>query len=131
MKKLVVIVLIAFLAANVGVPIVIDACPMFRAPDLRCNLCATPIEKTSTQKLTGADPFPCCKKSLGNAPLKFESSELKPFSNTHLKFKFGLVLTPVFILEDFTPYQSLNTSANGSSIPVGVDRFLFTSSLRI
>ena len=130
-KKLFAIGIVAvFSLSNIGLPVVITACPMMKTNEAAMSCCPVMENQPGT---TLKPPFSmsCCAKTLVTAALKFESAELKTTSHMQLKFKVAFNLSPLDSLPAKSSPQSSSSDPLGGTLFPGVETYLFISSLRI
>jgi hypothetical protein len=93
-----VVIALAFLVSNVGLPIVLVACPAAERPGMDSSCCQTKTDQHAV-RFSAFDTRTCCEKTIAVPPLKFESIELNSTVNTvqKLKIQFGLsALSEIF-----------------------------------
>jgi hypothetical protein len=124
-----VVLALAFLISNVGLPIVLVACPVTEKHGIDPSCCQNQTEQHGIN--LSSSTYNCCEKTVVAPPLRFESIELKSTVSTVQKFKveFGVSGESV-IFTNAGPIASPDPSP-GPVLLFAQASYLFTSSLRI
>jgi hypothetical protein len=119
-----------FFISNVGLPIVLVACPVMENRGIEQSCCQDQTNQLAV-KLSAFSTSSCCEKTVAAPPLKFESTELKSTVSTAQKFKVEFAFSAESVVFTSTsPIVSLGISSADVLLPAR-ESYLFTSSLRI
>jgi hypothetical protein len=124
-----VVLALAFLISNVGLPIVLVACPVTEKYSIDPSCCRNQTEQHGMN--LSSSTYNCCEKTVVAPPLRFESIELKSTVSTVQKLKVEYSVSGESVI--FASAGSI-ASRDPSPDPVLLfarDSCLLTSSLRI
>ncbi|MGA9364143.1 MAG: hypothetical protein WBW16_07210 [Bacteroidota bacterium] len=125
-----VVIALAFLVSNVGLPIVLVACPAAERPGMDSSCCQAQTEQHAV-RLSAFDIRTCCEKTIAVPPLKFESIELNSTTSTVQKLRIELgPPTGNLRFTSIRPFVSLDALA-GDVLLLPRDSHLLTLPLRI
>ena len=118
-----------FTLFNIGVPVVIAACPMMQEK-LSSHSCCAENQEPVDVSLSSMTALSCCMTTIAAEPNRTEFLQTKEQNN--LVFKSLFVVSSIPVHEVFIPQLSVTRSASISpSVPHSKDIPIFTSSLLI